>query len=64
MVLRTLEARLWGAVWNECAMPEMLPALVAPDSAMREERVKRTEDLWQVSVLAESEQGTGSGPQA
>eukprot|EP00974_Lingulodinium_polyedra_P030333 2919346-Lingulodinium_polyedra.AAC.1 len=27
MFLHALEVRLWTAVWNECTMPEMLPAL-------------------------------------
>ena len=45
-------------------MPEMLPALVAPDSALRDEQIKYMEDLWQASVLAESEQDTGFGSQA
>ena len=63
LLLHTLESRGWSAAWNECAMPEMLPAFMAPDSAAREEQVKYTEDLWHASVLVESEQGTGCGPQ-
>ena len=63
MVLHTLEARLWIAAWNECAMPEMLPALVAPDSKPREEQVKYLEDLWHAPIKVESEDGTGFGPQ-
>ena len=61
--LHTLESRGWSAAWHECAMPEMLPAFMAPDSAAQEEQVKYIEDLWHASVLVESEQGTGSGPQ-
>ena len=37
MVLHALEARLWSAAWNECAMPEILPALLPPDSTQRDE---------------------------
>ena len=63
MVLHTLEARLWSAAWNERAMPVMLPALLAPASTQRDAQVKYMEDLWHASVLAESEQDTGSGSQ-
>ena len=51
MVLHTLEARLWSAAWNERAMPEMLPALLPPDSTQRDEQIKYMEDLWRASVL-------------
>ena len=61
LILHTLESCGWSAAWHECAMPEMLPAFMAPDSAVREEQVKYIEDLWHASV--ESERGTGSGPQ-
>ena len=61
MVLHTIEARLWSAAWNECTMPEMLPAFVAPDSPAREEQVKYTEDLWHASVLVECQEAEGSG---
>ena len=63
MVLRTLEARLWSAAWDERTMPSMMAALLAPDSAPREEQIKYMEDLWKASVLVESQHGTGSGPQ-
>ena len=63
MVLHTLEARLWSMAWNECTMPEMLPALLAPDSTFQGEQIKYMEDLWHASVLAESED-TGSGSHA
>ena len=61
--LHTLEARLWSAAWSECAMPEMMAAFIAPDSAVREEQVRYTEDLWHAVIRVESEEGTGSGPQ-
>jgi hypothetical protein len=64
MVLHAVEARLWSADWHERAMPEMLPALQAPDSVQRDEQIKYMEELWHASVLAESEQNTGSGSQA
>ena len=63
MVLHTLEARLWSMAWNECTMPEMLPALLAPDSTFQGEQIKYMEDLWHASVLAESED-TRSGSHA
>jgi len=63
LILHTLESRGWSAAWHECAMPGMLPAFMAPDSVAREEQVKFIEDLWHASVMVESEQGTGSGPQ-
>ena len=63
LILHTLESRGWSAAWHECAMPEMLPAFIAPDSVVREEQVKYIEDLWHASVLVESQRGTGSGPQ-
>ena len=64
MVLHALEARLWSAACNERAMPEMLPALLAPGSTQRDEQIKYIVDLWHASVLAESEQNTGSVSQA
>jgi hypothetical protein len=64
MVLPTLEARFRSAAWNERAMPDMLPAPLAPDSTQRDEQIKYMEDLWHASVLAESEQDTVSGSQA
>ena len=64
MVLHTSEARLRSAAWNEHAMAEMLPAQVAPDSALLDEHIKYMGDLWQASVLAGSEQDTGFGSQA
>ena len=63
LILHTLESCGWSAAWNECAMPEMLSAFMAPNSVERDKQVKYTEDLWHASVAVESEQGTGSGPQ-
>ena len=63
MVLHTLEARLWSAAWDSRTMPSMIAALLAPDSAPREEHINYMEDLWKASVLVESQYGTGSGPQ-
>ena len=40
---------------------EILPALLAPDSVQRDEQIKYMADLWHASLLAESEQDTGSG---
>ena len=45
LVINTQETRLWSAAWNECTMPEMLAAFVAPDSAARSEQVQYTEDV-------------------
>ena len=63
MVLHTLEARLWSAAWDSRTMPSMIAALLAPGSAPREEHINYMEDLWKASVLVESQQCTGSGPQ-
>jgi len=64
MVLHTLEARLWSAAWNERAMPEMLPALLPPDSTQRAERSSTWKTCGAPQFLAESEQDTGCGSQA
>ena len=63
MAMHTLEARLWSSAWDDCTMPSMIAALLAPDSAAREEQIQYMEDLWNASVLVESQEGTGSGPQ-
>ena len=42
---------------------KLRPGVARVDLLQREERVKYISDLWQASVLVESEHGTGSGPQ-